>query len=196
MLQRERDIELPGLLTLVIISSLPGVRKQLVICANFVSQGISSIPFGVPECGQILFICSFLWLQVIFDVLRKVNAIDEPSRFALFVVKDSGEVRRLRDDESPLYKRLQLGPKEDLAKLWIMEATETASVSLSAEVAQYYNLSMAFLQKIVERFEEEEERLVSQVRQKFNLEREVIIELLDVMEADVDEPDGDGGSLV
>ena len=135
-----------------------------------------------------------LFAQVIRGLLRKVNAIDEPSRFALFVVKDNGEVKQIMNDDSPMQRRLQLGPKEDLAKLWIMEATEAAAVSLSADVAQYYNLSMPFLHSLVERFKEEEERLIQKVREKYVLEREFITELIEVIEGE--EEDEDGGSLV
>ncbi|XP_065180214.1 uncharacterized protein LOC135810648 [Sycon ciliatum] len=142
-------------------------------------------PF-IPPRGSMSNVCidsEATTVEVIRALLRKVNAIDEPARFAVFAVKDNGEVKRLRDDESPLYRRLHLGPKEDLAKLWIMEARDTDSVSLSADVAQFYNMSMPFLQTLVERYQEEEDRAEEKIRERFLSERECLIEMIEEMEA-------------
>ena len=46
------------------------------------------------------------------------------NEFNLCVVYDNGIHEYLSDDDYPLQKRLKLGPNEDIAKIYIMEANE------------------------------------------------------------------------
>lgn len=87
-------------------------------------------------------------------------------------------MRRCKEDEIPMYLRLALGPNEDLAKLWVME-TEEQEVLVSHEVSQYVNLSMPFLEKLIERFEEEEEREAQKIRKRFAGRRQFLEELIE-----------------
>jgi len=103
--------------------------------------------------------------EVINLMLDKYKVDSQPHNFALFVVRDNGEQRRLQDDEYPLLVRVMLGPHEDVAKLYLMDRNNTDEIS--SEVAQFLNLSAAELRAILERYAYEEEREVRRVRSKF-----------------------------
>ncbi|EDS34060.1 ras association domain protein [Culex quinquefasciatus] len=73
-----------------------------------------------------------------------------PENFALFVIKDNGEQRKLKEDDYPLVTRIILGPHEDIAKLFLMDGQQTPEIS-SSEVAQFLNLSIPECRAILER---------------------------------------------
>ena len=112
-----------------------------------------------------MYLYSLYWLQIVEALLHKINALDEPTLFTLFVVRDSGEVTRCADEDHPLLVRLILGPREDLAKLFIMERDNEDDVVLSHEAAQYYHIAMPFLEQLVARFDREEEREIAKLRE-------------------------------
>uniref|UniRef100_A0A8D8YTB8 Ras association domain-containing protein 2 n=1 Tax=Cacopsylla melanoneura TaxID=428564 RepID=A0A8D8YTB8_9HEMI len=93
--------------------------------------------------------------EVINLVLDKYKVESTPHSFALFVVRDNGEQRRLRDDEYPLLVRVMLGPHEDVAKLYIMDRRVTDEIS--NDVAQFLNLSVAECRAIMDEYNKEEE---------------------------------------
>lgn len=103
--------------------------------------------------------------EVINLLLEKYKVDSKPANFALFVVRDNGEQRRLRDEEYPLLVRVLLGPHEDVAKLFIMDRHTTPEVS--NEVAQFLNLSLAECRAILEQYRAEEEREVFRVQEKY-----------------------------
>lgn len=74
------------------------------------------------------------------------------------------EQRRLRDDEYPLEVRVLLGPHEDVARLFLMDARSTQEIS--SEVAQFLNLSIAECRNILERYQDEEEKEAKRIRLK------------------------------
>lgn len=51
-----------------------------------------------------------------------------PKHFALFIVRDNGEQRRLKDDDFPLIQRIMLGPHEDVARLFLTDSQVTAEI--------------------------------------------------------------------
>ena len=56
--------------------------------------------------------------------------------FNLCVVHDSGVKEYLNDDDYPLLKRLKLGPNEDIAKIYVVEAcSEGEQQQLTEEVS-------------------------------------------------------------
>jgi Ras association domain-containing protein 2/4 len=57
-----------------------------------------------------------------------------------------------------------LGPHEEVAKLFLMDALSTEEIS--SEVAQFLNLSTAECRAILERYSQEEEREVKRIRAK------------------------------
>ena len=56
------------------------------------------------------------------------------SHFALCVIHDNGSQELLCEDDYPLFRRLKLGPSEDIAKVFIVEATKAKEVQLPEEV--------------------------------------------------------------
>lgn len=105
--------------------------------------------------------------QVIAATLKKLNAVDEPLRFAIFTVDDRGTVKLIQDDVQMLLYRVRLGPKEDVVKLFIMERNTTDAQDFSAEVMQYYHLGMPFLERLILAYEAEEEREIERVHLKY-----------------------------
>lgn len=103
--------------------------------------------------------------EVINMLLDKFRVENSPDDFALFVVRDNGETRRIQDHEYPLLVRVILGPHEDVAKLYIMDKNKTNEIS--SAVAQFLNFSDAELRGIVQRFREEEEREIKKVKKKY-----------------------------
>ncbi|KAL1459329.1 hypothetical protein WDU94_011323 [Cyamophila willieti] len=103
--------------------------------------------------------------EVINLVLDKYKVESTPHSFALFVVRDNGEQRRLRDDEYPLLVRVMLGPHEDVAKLYIMDRRVTDEIS--NDVAQFLNLSVAECRSIMDEYNKEEEREVKRIKAKY-----------------------------
>lgn len=66
--------------------------------------------------------------DVINLLLEKYKVDSRPENFALFIMRDNGEQRRLRDDEYPLITRIMLGPHEDVAKLFLTDSHNTAEI--------------------------------------------------------------------
>ncbi|KAI5702877.1 hypothetical protein M8J75_005193 [Diaphorina citri] len=104
--------------------------------------------------------------EVINLVLDKYKVESTPHSFALFVVRDNGEQRRLRDDEYPLLVRVMLGPHEDVARIYIMDRRVTDEIS--NDVAQFLNLSLAECRAILDEFNKEEERELKRIRAKYS----------------------------
>lgn len=61
-------------------------------------------------------------------ILEKYKVDSRPEHFALFIIRDNGEQRRLKDDEYPLLTRIMLGPHEDVARLFLTDAHNTSEI--------------------------------------------------------------------
>ncbi|XP_059488784.1 ras association domain-containing protein 4 [Neocloeon triangulifer] len=103
--------------------------------------------------------------EVINLILEKYRVDSNPHNFALFVVHDNGEQKRLRDDDYPLVCRVMLGPHEDVAKLFLMDASSTQEIS--NEVAQFLNFSTAECNAILERYNQEEDNEMKKIKAKY-----------------------------
>ncbi|XP_055548897.1 uncharacterized protein LOC129732243 [Wyeomyia smithii] len=111
--------------------------------------------------------------EVITLLLEKYKVESRAENFALFVVKDNGEQKKLKEDDYPLVARVILGPHEDIAKLFLMDGQQTPEIS--SEVAQFLNLSIHECRAILERFHEEEQRELFRIRTKYaDLKRRII----------------------
>lgn len=97
-------------------------------------------------------------------MLEKYKVESDPNNFALFIIRDNGEQKRLKDDEYPLLVRVMLGPHEDVAKLFLMDSHNTHEVS--SEMAQFINLSLAECRAILEQYFSQEEREVARIKYK------------------------------
>ncbi|CAH1111033.1 unnamed protein product [Psylliodes chrysocephalus] len=103
--------------------------------------------------------------EVINLLLEKYKVESDPQNFALFIVRDNGEQRRLKESEYPLLARVLLGPHEDVARLYLMDSHNTPEVS--SEVAQFLNLTLAECRAILAQYYSQEEREVARIKQKF-----------------------------
>lgn len=67
-------------------------------------------------------------VEVVNLLLEKYKVDSRPENFALFIIRDNGEQRRLKDDEYPLLVRIMLGPHEDVARLFLTDAYNTTEI--------------------------------------------------------------------
>jgi len=112
--------------------------------------------------------------EVIKLMLEKYKVESEPSQFALYVVKETGERRLIGESEFPLLLRVRLGPREVIAKLFLLDKNKTQEIN--HEVAQYLNLSYTECRSFVNMFYEEEEREVERIQYKYKLMKQKIRE--------------------
>ncbi|XP_018332384.1 ras association domain-containing protein 2 [Agrilus planipennis] len=103
--------------------------------------------------------------EVINLLLEKYKVESDPTNFALFIVRDNGEQRRLKEDESPLLVRVLLGPHEDVARLFLMDSQNTPEVS--NEVAQFLNLSVPELRAILNQYYSQEEKEIMKIQDRY-----------------------------
>ena len=66
--------------------------------------------------------------EIINLVMDKYKVESKAENFALFVVRDNGEQKKLSNDDYPLLVRVLLGPHEDVARLFLMDAMETHEI--------------------------------------------------------------------
>lgn len=141
------------------------LKRRCSINGHFYNRETSF--FTPPHGSQMsVWITSLVNTQEVINLLLEKYKVDsKPVNFALFIIRDNGEQRRLRDDEYPLLVRVMLGPHEDVAKLFLMDRQNTEEIS--NEVAQFLNLSIAECRAILVRYQEEEEREAKRVKAKF-----------------------------
>lgn len=114
--------------------------------------------------------------EVVKMLMTKFQITDAPQNFNLYVVYDNGSIRQLLKEEFPLHVRLLLGPSEEAAKIFVMEADETNNIS--HEVAQYIHFAMPVLQAFLDKYQEEEEKEVERIKQNYMLYRQKLKERL------------------
>lgn len=66
--------------------------------------------------------------DVINLLLEKYKVESRSENFALYIVRDNGELKRLKDDEYPLIARVMLGPHEDVSRLFLMDSQSTTEI--------------------------------------------------------------------
>ncbi|KFB49043.1 AGAP000149-PA-like protein [Anopheles sinensis] len=115
--------------------------------------------------------------EVINLLLEKYKVESRAENFALFIVRDNGEQKKLKEDDYPLVTRVILGPHEDIAKLFLMDGQQTQEIS--SEVAQFLNLSIPECRAILGRYHEEEQRELHRIRLKFAELRKRIIQRME-----------------
>jgi len=113
--------------------------------------------------------------EVINQLLDKFKVTNKPQEFAMFIVRDNGECKRIGNSEYPLLAKLLLGPNEDAARVFILNKNRK---EVSCEVAQYLNFSNVELQLFLKKFEEEEEKEIERVKERFESARKYIEVLL------------------
>eukprot|EP00118_Oscarella_pearsei_P005291 m.24218 g.24218 ORF g.24218 m.24218 type:complete len:115 (+) comp28577_c0_seq4:457-801(+) len=92
----------------------------------------------------------------------------------VFVIALFAGIERLKPGSFPLRTRLQLGPSEDVAKIFIMDDLDEGRVDVTPEVAQYINLAIPVLEGFLTKYQEEEDREANKIRQRFKEKRKTI----------------------
>ncbi|TWW78831.1 Ras association domain-containing protein 4 [Takifugu flavidus] len=92
------------------------------------------------------------------------NVENKSEEFVLYMVHESGERTRLRDDEHPLVTRVLHGPCEKISKILITEADLGEEVTY--DVAQYIKFEIPVLDSFVQKLKEEEEREIRKLTRK------------------------------
>ncbi|ERL92207.1 hypothetical protein D910_09527 [Dendroctonus ponderosae] len=141
------------------------VKRRCSINGHFYDRETSI--FTPPHGSQMsVWVTSMVNTQEIIKLmLEKYKVESDWNNFALFIVRDSGEQRRLKDDEYPLLARVLLGPHEDVAKLFLMDGHTTPEVS--SEVAQFLNLSVTECRAILNQYYYQEEKEVAKIKEKY-----------------------------
>lgn len=149
------------------------LKRRCSINGHFYNRETSF--FTPPHGSQMnVWVSSMVNTQEVINLLlEKYKVESRAENFALFVIKDNGEQRKLKEDDYPLVTRIILGPHEDIAKLFLMDGQQTPEIS--SEVAQFLNLSIPECRAILERYHEEEQRELLRIRTKYaELKRRII----------------------
>lgn len=141
------------------------VKRRCSINGHFYDRETSF--FTPPHGSQMsVWVTSLVSTQEVINlILEKYKVESDQSNFALFVVHDNGEQRRLKEEESPLIARVLYGPHEDVAKLFLMDSHSTLEVS--NEVAQFLNLTLAECRAILNQYYTQEEREVAEIKARY-----------------------------
>uniref|UniRef100_A0A7M5UYS1 Ras association domain-containing protein 2 n=1 Tax=Clytia hemisphaerica TaxID=252671 RepID=A0A7M5UYS1_9CNID len=153
----------------------PKRRLGCSVCNNSIynTEIVTSFipPYGTPTT---LRVTNHVTVPIVIDMLlKKFQIRDNRKRFSLYTVYESGGQRRLRNDSFPLLSRVNLGPCEDVAKLFIMDTADQKEIT--HEVAQYINFNSSVLETFVKKFHEEEEREVERIREKYKDYKELLM---------------------
>lgn len=141
------------------------LKRRCSINGHFYNRETS---FFTPPYGSQMsvWVTSLVSTNEVINLMLDKYKVDSHSNcFALYVVRDNGEQRMLKEDEYPLVTRIMLGPHEDVARLYLMDRKNT--VEISSEVAQFLNLSLTECTAILDRYEWEEEREERKIRAKY-----------------------------
>ncbi|XP_073815317.1 ras association family member [Musca autumnalis] len=149
------------------------LKRRCSINGHFYNRETS---FFTPPYGSQMsvWVTSLVTTQEVINLLLEKYKVDSPAEnFSLFIIRDNGEQKRLKENEYPLITRIMLGPHEDVAKLFLVDAKKTDEIS--NEVAQFLNLSLPECRAILERYDQELEREVTKVKDKYaELRRRIV----------------------
>ncbi|XP_050088531.1 uncharacterized protein LOC126572871 [Anopheles aquasalis] len=141
------------------------LKRRCSINGHFYNRETS---FFTPPYGSQMnvWVSSLVSTQEVINLLlEKYKVESKAENFALFIVRDNGEQKKLRDDDYPLVTRVVLGPHEDIARIFLMDGQQTQEIS--SEVAQFLNLSIPECRAILDRYHEEEQRELHRIRFKY-----------------------------
>ncbi|KAI4902542.1 hypothetical protein NFI96_003946 [Prochilodus magdalenae] len=88
---------------------------------------------------------------------------NDPSEFALYCIHQSGEKRKLSSSDLPLWERFLQGPSESIVRIFLMDTDEQ---EVSMDVAQYLNLELPILQRVLLKLQEEENHEIQRIVSK------------------------------
>ncbi|EDW68254.1 uncharacterized protein Rassf [Drosophila virilis] len=149
------------------------LKRRCSINGHFYNRETS---FFTPPYGSQMsvWVSSLVTTQEVINlVLEKYKVDSAPENFSLFIVRDNGEQKRLKDNEYPLITRITLGPHEDVARLFLVDARKTDEIS--NEVAQFLNLSLPECRAILDQYDQELAREVVKVKERYaELRRRIV----------------------
>lgn len=152
------------------------LKRRCSINGHFYNRETSF--FTPPHGSQMsVWITSLVNTQDVINlVLEKYKVESDPVNFALFIVHDNGEQKRLKDDDYPLLERVLQGPHEDVVRLFLMDSHSTPEVS--NEVAQFLNFSLTEMRAILNQYYVQEEREIARLQDKcFEMKRRIKIRM-------------------
>ncbi|XP_017345291.1 ras association domain-containing protein 6 isoform X1 [Ictalurus punctatus] len=113
--------------------------------------------------------------EVISQLLNKFKIENDPSEFALYCIHQSGERKKLGSSDLPLWERFLQGPSEDIMRIFLMDTDEQ---EVSMDVAQYVNLELPILQRVLRKLHEEESKEIQRVVNKYRREHSLLTQCL------------------
>ncbi|XP_071973682.1 ras association domain-containing protein 6 [Engystomops pustulosus] len=113
--------------------------------------------------------------EVIDQLLHKFKIETSPNEFALYIIHASGEKKKLKSTDCPLWERLLQGPSGNIARMFLMDRE---AEEISSDVAQYIKFSLPLLETILQRLNEEEEREIQRTIAKYVHEKAVLRQYL------------------
>ncbi|KAG7322795.1 hypothetical protein KOW79_014141 [Hemibagrus wyckioides] len=113
--------------------------------------------------------------EVIWRLLNKFKIENDPSEFALYCIHQSGERKKLGSSDLPLWERFLQGPSEDIMRVFLMDTDEQ---EVSMDVAQYVNLELPILHRVLRKLHEEESKEVQRVVNKYRHEHSLLTQCL------------------
>ncbi|KAH8312469.1 hypothetical protein KR044_010883 [Drosophila immigrans] len=140
------------------------LKRRCSINGHFYNRETS---FFTPPYGSQMsvWVTSLVTTQEVINlVLEKYKVDSAAENFSLFIVRDNGEQKRLKDNEYPLITRITLGPHEDVARLFLVDARKTDEIS--NEVAQFLNLSLPECRAILAGYDTELSREVVKIKER------------------------------
>ncbi|XP_028658118.1 ras association domain-containing protein 6 [Erpetoichthys calabaricus] len=109
--------------------------------------------------------------EVIALLLQKYKVENDPIEFALYCIHASGERRKIKKFDYPLWERLLNGPSGTINKMYLMDTDEQ---EISTDVAQYLRFDFPFLEEFLQKLKEEETKEIQKVYNKYTQQKEVI----------------------
>ncbi|KAI5614280.1 ras association domain-containing protein 6 isoform X1, partial [Silurus asotus] len=113
--------------------------------------------------------------EVIWQLLNKFKIENDPSEFALYCIHQSGERKKLGNSDLPLWERFLQGPSEDIMRVFLMDTDEQ---EVSMDVAQYVNLELPILQRVLRKLHEDENKEIQRVVNKYRHEHHLLTQCL------------------
>uniref|UniRef100_A0A803KIV0 Ras association domain family member 6 n=1 Tax=Xenopus tropicalis TaxID=8364 RepID=A0A803KIV0_XENTR len=113
--------------------------------------------------------------EVIKQLLHKFKVETSPSEFALYIIHATGEKKKLRNSDCPLWERLLQGPSGKIARMFLMDRE---AEEINSDVAQYIKFSLPLLESFLKKLNEEEEREIQRTMDKFLKEKAILLQCL------------------
>ncbi|NWT05552.1 RASF2 protein, partial [Mionectes macconnelli] len=109
--------------------------------------------------------------------VRINSTMTTPQVLKLLLNKFKVQKQKLRGSDYPLIARVLQGPCEQVSKVFLMEKDQVEEVTY--DVAQYIKFEMPILRSFIQKLEEEEDREVKKLMQKYTVLRVMIKQRLE-----------------